>query len=113
MEGGGGEDAGQLGAEEVAFLAGELGVGLDGGVEVAGEHGFDLAGGDDPLRLTVRQLHPIMQDIVRDPVNQLVHARAARLTQPLFLLDVADAAGDPVVILAAVDFTHEPDLVAP
>jgi hypothetical protein len=54
-----------------------------------------------------------MQDIVRDPVNQLVHARAARLTQPLFLLDVADAAGDPVVILAAVDFTHEPDLVAP
>jgi hypothetical protein len=96
----------------VTFLPREGRVGANICVQVSRKHRLDLARRDDPLRLAVGELHPVVQDVVSDPVNQLVYAGAACLGQASLFLDVADAAGDPVVRLSAVDFADEPDLVA-
>jgi len=62
--------------------------------------------------LAVGELDPVVEHVVSDPVDKLVDASSAGLGEALLLFDVADARGNPVVSLTAIDFAYKPDLIA-
>lgn len=81
------------------------------GIQVSCEQAFDLASGQNPFGLAVRQLNPVVNKIVGDPVNELINSTSSRFSESLFLFMVEDATDNPVVGLFAKDFSSEPDLV--
>lgn len=73
------EDAGKLGSQQVTLFTGERRVRVDFSVEVTSEDVLYLTGTDDVLGLGVRELHPVVQQVVCYPVNQLVDTDATGL----------------------------------
>ena len=104
------EDAGESGAEQVAFLAVEMRVRVQVGVQVTRERVLDETRLLDVLRAAVWQLDPVVEQVVRDPENELVEALAAWLhcLVARVLLSLAQSTvHDPVVGLCAIDLATE------
>lgn len=75
-----------------------------------------LARGNDLLWLRVWQLHPVVEQVVRHPVGELIDTGTSwlllRIKTSLNLIVLAPT-NDPVVFIDAVDLTNETDLVSP
>lgn len=101
----------QLRPQKVTLLAWERRTAVYVGIQVTGEHVFDHSGDENLLGLHVRQLNPVLQQVVSYPVDERVRA-----ITPLFLAFLRRlfhevlwkcAADNPVVFVDSVDFAEQ------
>jgi hypothetical protein len=106
-------DSGQKSSEKVPLLSREEGVGVDIGIEVSSEQSLDESRLHDLLRLHVRQLDPVANDILGDPENSFIDSLASQFLLHISgsLLSVLEIpVSHPVVIVLAEDLSEELDI---
>jgi hypothetical protein len=108
------ENTSQLGSEQVSLLTREFGVSLNFGTQVSSKDVLDLHRGSDVLRLALGKLNPVVKEVIRDPVNELVETSATLLnfgSEDFSLISKAST-DHPVVSLSSINFSEESDLVS-
>ena len=94
----------------MSFLEGEGRLAVDTSVQVASQLLFNQLSCHYMLRLSIWQLNPVINKIMRDPEDGLIDALASEFLDGIgrcLLLDVQGALGDPVVLFGAEDLTEE------
>ena len=115
-EGGGVENTRERCSQQVALLAAKGRVGIDIGVQVAGEDVLDQASLLNVLGAAIRKLDPVLEQVGRYPEDSFVDALTASLHGRIlrFFLCIGQATrSNPVVGLRAVDLSAEADGVGP
>ena len=107
-------DSGKLSSEQVALGAWERRVAVDFGIQIASHEFLNQPGCDDVLRLRVRELNPIVLQVMSDPKHRSVDSFASGLLLriPWYLLQLIELSeGNPVVSVQTFDLAVEPDPV--
>ena len=104
------EDTSKLCTQEMSLLSTEGRVSINISVQVTSEHVLDETCLLDVLGAAVWKLDPIIQQVVGDPEDQLVHTFATSLNRSVLLVLFSSwesANSDPVVALRAEDLASE------
>ena len=91
-------------------------IGKDGSLQVASEENLNLTGSLDVSRCQVRKLDPLIEDVISDPVSELINTSALSLlisgtafTLTTFFATLDNTFSNVIILLSASDLSEETD----